>query len=241
MIELVNVSKIYDDKSRALKDVNLTVYENETLGIVGESGSGKSTLLRLIHLMEQPTSGDLLFKQTSTLKWTKKDISRQKEKMSMLFQHFNLLSNLTVLENILLPLKLQKRLNKEKALSLLEFVGLKDKANSYPSQLSGGQKQRVALARALITEPQVLLLDEATSALDIQTTEEILRLLDEVKRKYHPTIVFVSHDLEVIKKTCDRVLVMEKGEIVAESKVSKSKLETEGLTYKEKAIKVLSS
>lgn len=241
MIELINVSKRYSNELEALKNINLVVKEKESLGIVGESGSGKSTLLRLIHLMEKPTSGELLFEDEATGNWSKKKIRNQKQEMSMLFQQFNLLNNLSVLDNVLLPLKLQKRLDREKAIYLLEFVGLVDKVNHYPSQLSGGQKQRVALARALITEPQLLLLDEATSALDQQTTEEILRLLEQVKKNYEPTIIFVSHDLDVIKKTCDRVLVMEKGVIVAESYVRKNQLTTQPITYRERAIQVLSS
>lgn len=242
MIQLVNVSKKYPQKKEelvALSNISFTVAEKEVLGIVGESGSGKSTLLRLLQLMEQPTTGEISFNELSVTNWTDTQIRNQKKKMSMLFQTFNLLGNVTVLDNVLLPLKLQGIKDEKKALDLLEFVGLSEKAKEYPAKLSGGQKQRVALARALITDPEILLLDEATSALDDQTTTDILFLLERVKKDYSPTIIFVSHDLEVVKKICDRVLVMESGNIVADLKVASSLLEEQVESYSEKAVRVL--
>ncbi|NKC68927.1 methionine ABC transporter ATP-binding protein [Vagococcus fluvialis] len=242
MIQLVNVSKKYPQKKEelvALSNISFTVAEKEVLGIVGESGSGKSTLLRLLQLMEQPTTGEISFNELSVTNWTDTQIRNQKKKMSMLFQTFNLLGNVTVLDNVLLPLKLQGIKDEKKALDLLEFVGLSEKAKEYPAKLSGGQKQRVALARALITNPEILLLDEATSALDDQTTTDILFLLERVKKDYSPTIIFVSHDLEVVKKICDRVLVMESGNIVADLKVASSLLEEQVESYSEKAVRVL--
>lgn len=242
MIQLVNVSKKYPQKKEelvALSNISFTVAEKEVLGIVGESGSGKSTLLRLLQLMEQPTTGEISFNELSVTNWTDTQIRNQKKKMSMLFQTFNLLGNVTVLDNVLLPLKLQGIKDEKKALDLLEFVGLSEKAKEYPAKLSGGQKQRVALARALITNPEILLLDEATSALDDQTTTDILLLLERVKKDYSPTIIFVSHDLEVVKKICDRVLVMESGNIVADLKVVSSLLEEQVESYSEKAVRVL--
>lgn len=242
MIQLVNVSKKYPQKKEelvALSNISFTVAEKEVLGIVGESGSGKSTLLRLLQLMEQPTTGEISFNELSVTNWTDTQIRNQKKKMSMLFQTFNLLGNVTVLDNVLLPLKLQGIKDEKKALDLLEFVGLSEKAKEYPAKLSGGQKQRVALARALITNPEILLLDEATSGLDDQTTTDILLLLERVKKDYSPTIIFVSHDLEVVKKICDRVLVMESGNIVADLKVVSSLLEEQVESYSEKAVRVL--
>ncbi len=242
MIQLVNVSKKYPQKKEelvALSNISFTVAEKEVLGIVGESGSGKSTLLRLLQLMELPTTGEISFNDLSVTNWTDTQIRNQKKKMSMLFQTFNLLGNVTVLDNVLLPLKLQGIKDEKKALDLLEFVGLSEKAKEYPAKLSGGQKQRVALARALITDPEILLLDEATSALDDQTTTDILFLLERVKKDYSPTIIFVSHDLEVVKKICDRVLVMESGNIVADLKVASSLLEEQVESYSEKAVRVL--
>ncbi len=244
MIELINISKTYqqDKKTiKALDQVSLQVQKREVLGIVGESGSGKSTLLKLIQLMDMPTSGDILMDKKSVLLWNDKELRNKKKQMSMLFQAFNLLSNLTVLDNVLLPLRLQKQKNSKQALELIEFVGLKDKKNAYPAQLSGGQKQRVALARALVTSPELLLLDEATSALDDKTTDGILKLLERVKENYAPTIVFVSHDLDVIKRTCDRVLVMETGKIIGETLVRNQQVDKKFESYGEKAIRVLSS
>lgn len=243
MIELREVSKLYQQKglaTQALTDISFVIDKKESLGIVGESGSGKSTLLRMIQLMETPSTGDILINGVSTLKWTEKQRQNQKRKMSMLFQGFNLLSNLTILDNVMLPLKLQKRKEEKKALELLDFVGLSDQMKFYPSQLSGGQKQRVALARALITNPEILLLDEATSALDDRTTEEILVLLEKIKKSYEPTIIFVSHDLDVIKASCERVLIMEKGKIINEAKVKQKKVSLMSESYSEKAMRVLS-
>lgn len=243
MIELRNVSKVYNQQKEAgaaLQNISLKVLPEETLGVVGESGSGKSTLLRLIQLMEKPTTGDILINGNSVEQWSDSQIRNQKRKMSMLFQHFNLLSNMTVLDNVLLPLTLQGFKNQEtKALELLEFVGLSSKIKEYPAQLSGGQKQRVAFARALITDPEILLLDEATSALDDQTTSDILHLLNKVKKQYRPTIVFVSHDLEVIKKSCERVLILEKGQIISDINVNNRHLEQESESYPDKALRVL--
>lgn len=243
MIELRNISKTYSKKEHqltALKKVSFSVGSGETLGIVGESGSGKSTLLRILQLMEQPTAGDILFDKVSVSNWKESDVRKQKQKMSMLFQNFNLLNNMTVLENVILPLKLQGNMDQKKALDLLEFVGLSSKSKEYPAELSGGQKQRVALARALMTDPEVLLLDEATSALDDQTTTDILLLLEKVKKDYQPTIIFVSHDLGVIKKVCERVIVMNNGKIETDFTVRKEPIEEKAESYYEKAVRVLS-
>ena len=242
MIELVNVKKTYTQGNRlveAVKGISLELKPGETLGIVGESGSGKSTLLQLIQLMEKPTSGEILFNGESSRHWSEKRIRKEKKQMSMLFQHFNLLGNLKVIDNVLLPLKIQGNLDVTKGERLLEFVGLAHKKNDYPSQLSGGEKQRVALARALVTQPKWLLLDEATSALDLKTTNSILLLLEKVKKEYAPGIIFVSHDLEVIKKSSERVLIMEKGQFVDTFVINQLTVEEEQESYSEKAQRVL--
>ncbi|MGX7024490.1 ATP-binding cassette domain-containing protein [Vagococcus hydrophili] len=238
MIELVNVSKKYQE-IEVLKGINLKVEENDIVGIVGESGSGKSTLLRLIQLMEEPTSGVIVLNNHLATTWNKREICEQQKKMSLLFQNFNLLSNLKVIDNVHLPLKLQGKKELKKAEKLLDFVGLSDKKNMYPAQLSGGQKQRVALARALITDPEVLLLDEATSALDEQTTREMVLLLERVHREFKPTIIFVSHDLNVIKHCCHKVFIMEKGCLVDNFEIQKESFLTDDESYLDKARRVL--
>lgn len=239
MIELRNVSKQYDD-TQVLNSINLKIEKQEIVGIVGESGSGKSTLLRVIQLMESPSTGEILLDNRLIKNLSKSEIRNQQREMSLLFQQFNLLNNLTVIDNVHLPLKLQGKKDIRKAKELLTFVGLAEKINEYPSSLSGGQKQRVALARALITDSKVLLLDEATSALDEQTTREMIMLLERVHQAFLPTIVFVSHDLNAIKHCCDRVFVMEQGKIVSNLSIRKKSFLTDDESYPEKAKRVLS-
>ncbi|HCM90336.1 MULTISPECIES: ATP-binding cassette domain-containing protein [Vagococcus] len=239
MIELRNVSKQYDG-FQVLNSINLKIEKQEIVGIVGESGSGKSTLLRIIQLMENFSAGDLLLDNHLIKNLSKSEIREQQRKMSLLFQQFNLLNNLTVIDNVHLPLKLQGKKEIKKAKKLLNFVGLAEKINDYPSSLSGGQKQRVALARALITNPKVLLLDEATSALDEQTTREMIMLIEKVHQEFLPTIVFVSHDLNAIKHCCDRVFVMEQGKVVSNLDIKRQSFVTHDESYPEKAKRVLS-
>lgn len=212
MIELKHINQTYQEKS-ALQDINLKINEGEIVGIVGKSGSGKSTLLKIIDLMEAPDSGEYLLDGQATADLSKKQLQQQKKQMGMVFQQFNLLRNLTVSQNVALPLKLEKRPNDAKVMELLRFVGMADKAAVYPSQLSGGEKQRVALARALVLEPKILLCDEATSSLDEENTMEVLRLLQKIHQQLQPTILFVSHELATIKELCQRVIVMEDGRI----------------------------
>lgn len=226
LIELHHVSKTFEqsgDKVQALNDINLSIEEADIYGIIGMSGAGKSTLVRCLNFLEKPTSGEVIIdgKDLGTL--SEKELRAERKNISMIFQHFNLLMQKNVISNICFPLRLRKIKRKEaekKAYELLETVGLSDKAKSYPSQLSGGQKQRVAIARALASEPKILLCDEATSALDPQTTESILELLKDINKKYNITIVIITHQMSVIQKICNKVAIVEAGEIVEEGNVA---------------------
>lgn len=230
MIKLQNINKTFytNDKAvHALKNVSLDIQKGEVFGVIGFSGAGKSTLVRCINLLEVPTSGNVIVNGTqlnpdlSKVSFQNRhhqsqQLRKQRKKIGMIFQQFNLMKSRTVFQNIAFPLKDQK-LSKEvltkKVTDLLELVGLQDKANAYPSQLSGGQKQRVGIARALANDPDILLCDEATSALDPQTTKTILKLLKKVNTDLGITIVIITHEMDVVKDICDRVAVMEDGEV----------------------------
>ena len=207
-IKIENVSKTYSSKEgtvQALKNVSLTIRSGEIYGIIGMSGAGKSTLVRCMNFLEQPTSGNVLIKGRALGGLKEKELRKQREQIGMIFQHFNLLMQKSVLENVCFPMYIQgkkKKEAREKAEELLEIVGLKEKANAFPSQLSGGQKQRVAIARALATSPKILLCDEATSALDPQTTASILELLQEINRKFNITIVIITHQMSAADGLC---------------------------------------
>ena len=225
LIELKKVSKSFEQKDgqiQALKEISLSIEESDIYGIIGMSGAGKSTLVRCLNYLERPTSGSVVIdgKDLSTL--SGKELRQERESISMIFQHFNLLMQKNVLDNVCFPLRLKKIKKKEaqeKALQLLETVGLKEKAKAYPSQLSGGQKQRVAIARALASNPKILLCDEATSALDPQTTEAILKLLKQIHKEYGITIVIITHQMSVIQEICNKVAIIEGGELVEEGRV----------------------
>lgn len=226
MIELRNVAKTYTGAAgdfTAIRNINLCINEGDVFGIIGLSGAGKSTLVRCINLLEMPTEGEVLFEGRSLTKLPQKELLAARQKIGMIFQGFNLLSQRTALGNILYPLEIAG-VPKAKAIArakeLLELVGLADKEKSYPSQLSGGQKQRVAIARALATDPKVLLCDEATSALDPTTTVQILDLLGEINRTLGVTIVVITHEMRVVEKICNRVAVIDSSEIVEEGLVS---------------------
>lgn len=220
MIELIDVSKTFtlDNKEvRAVKDVNIDIKKGEIFGVIGYSGAGKSTLVRCINMLERPTTGQVIIDDVDLTTLREKDLRFQRQNIGMIFQQFNLLASRTAFENVAFPLKnrgYSKQAIKSKVESLLELVGISEKANAYPSELSGGQKQRVAIARALATDPAILLCDEATSALDPQTTKSILKLLKEVNRKLGITIVIITHEMSVIKEICNRVAVMEDGKVV---------------------------
>ena len=219
MISLKNVSKTFSTKYgdiKAIHNINLDITQNEIFGIIGHSGAGKSTLIRCINLLETPTSGSVIVDGQDMTQLSNAALCNKRKKIGMIFQHFYLMPSRTVLQNVTLPLKGTKLTMAEKitkAEQLLNLVGLSHRVNAYPSALSGGEKQRVAIARALANDPNVLLCDEATSALDPQTTKSILSLLKEVNAKLGITIVLITHEMHVIKEICDRVAVMEGGEI----------------------------
>lgn len=220
MIDLLHVSKTFESKQadvHAVRDVSLHIDDGEIFGIIGFSGAGKSTLIRCINLLERPTKGSVLVDGNDLLKLDDSQLRMVRKKIGMIFQHFNLMRSRTVFQNVAFPLKGNKLTQAEietKVMDLLKLVDLADKRDAYPSELSGGQKQRVAIARSLANDPKVLLCDEATSALDPQTTRSILKLLQEVNRRMHITIVLITHEMAVIKEICDRVAVMENGVIV---------------------------
>lgn len=220
MIEFQDVSKLFTSKNKevvALQNVDLTINEGDIFGVIGFSGAGKSTLLRLVNLLERPTSGAVLVNGENLASLSNKQLRTAQKKIGMIFQHFHLLNSKTVYENVAMPLllsKVKKSDIEKRVKETLAFVGLSEKADSYPDQLSGGQKQRVGIARALVTNPSVLLCDEATSALDPQTTISILNLLKKVNATYNITILMITHEMEVIKEICNRVAVMEEGEVV---------------------------
>lgn len=225
MITFENVSKEFGSEEKtvkAVKDVTLTVNKGEIFGIVGFSGAGKSTLIRLVNLLESPTSGKVIVNNYEISAISQSELRKVRRGIGMIFQSFNLFNSRTVSGNIAYPLKLAK-MPKEKIDSrvkeLLRFVGLEDKADKYPEQLSGGQKQRVGIARALATSPDILICDEATSALDPETTGEILNLLKRINREYNITILLITHEMHVIRTICDRMAVMEKGEVIEQGNV----------------------
>ncbi len=225
MITINNVSKTYVQDNRkveAVKNVDLHIQKGEIFGIIGYSGAGKSSLIRCINFLERPTTGSVKLQGVDLAHLNESQLRDTRRKMGMIFQHFNLLMSSTVYENVATPLQLvrtPKKIIEQKVNDLLELVGLQDKANAYPAQLSGGQKQRVAIARALANDPEILLCDEATSAIDPQTTDSILDLLLTINQKYAITIVLITHEMHVIKKICDRVAVMENGEVIEEGPV----------------------
>lgn len=225
MITLKGIKKTYESKAgkfEAVKHVDLTINKGEIFGFVGYSGAGKSTLLRLINGLELPSEGTVQLEDKILSDLNKKAIRHERHSIGMIFQHFNLLWSRTVLENVMFPLeiaKVDKAKRIEKAKDLIQLVGLAGKETSYPAQLSGGEKQRVGIARALANDPKVLLSDEATSALDPQTTDEVLELLEKINRELNVTIVLITHEMEVVRKICNRVAVMDSGVIVEEGPV----------------------
>lgn len=220
MIELKNISKTFhttSGKVEAVKDANIVIKDGEIFGFIGYSGAGKSTIVRCINLLERPTTGNVIFDDVDLTELSDSDLRKKRKEIGMIFQQFNLLKSLTVFENVAFNLKnesLSKAEIRNRVEELLDLVGIPEKADSYPSQLSGGQKQRVAIARALANNPKVLLCDEATSALDPQTTSQILQLIKELNQKLKITVIIITHEMAVIKSICDRVAVMENGNIV---------------------------
>ncbi len=224
MIEIKNLTKTFDtgQKVHALENVSLSIADGDIFGIIGMSGAGKSTLIRCINMLEKPTSGQILIDGIDMASLNEKELRKMRRKITMIFQNFNLLMQKSCLKNVMFPLELEKtdssKEAKKKALELLDIVGLKDKALSYPANLSGGQKQRVAIARALATNPEVLLCDEATSALDPSTTHSILQLISEINKKLGITCIVITHQMNVIEEICRNVAILDKGKIVETGK-----------------------
>ena len=218
-ILIQDVSKTFETKDgsvQALNHVSLSIETGDIYGIIGMSGAGKSTLVRCMNFLEVPSEGKVLIDGKSLSEFSPKELRKEREKIGMIFQHFNLLMQNNVLENVCFPLYIQGKKKSEaraKALELLEIVGLADRAKAYPAQLSGGQKQRVAIARALASDPQILLCDEATSALDPQTTSSILELLQDINQKFGITIVIITHQMSVVREICTHVAIMKDGEV----------------------------
>ena len=226
MIKLNNITKIFtlpDKKLTALDDVSLHVPKGQICGVIGASGAGKSTLIRCVNLLERPTHGAVVIDDVDLTQLSDTELVKTRRQIGMIFQHFNLLTSRTVFENVALPLELENKSKaeiQEKTTALLALVGLSDKHNVYPANLSGGQKQRVAIARALASDPKVLLCDEATSALDPATTQSILKLLKEINRTLGITILLITHEMEVVKRICDQVAVIDKGRLIEQGTVS---------------------
>ncbi|MEN6435142.1 MAG: ATP-binding cassette domain-containing protein [Anaerolineaceae bacterium] len=220
MISIKNVKKVFgegDNQLHALDDVSITIERGEIFGVVGPSGAGKSTLIRCVNMLEKPTSGSIKVNNIEVTTLSSQELRKARQRMGMIFQHFNLLSSRTVTDNVAFPLEItgvEKSIREERVKELLKLVDLSEKADAYPAQLSGGQKQRVGIARALATQPDILLSDEATSALDPQTTTSILNLLKELNRNLGLTILLITHEMEVVRQICDRVAVLKNGKVV---------------------------
>ncbi|WP_349515507.1 methionine ABC transporter ATP-binding protein [Leuconostoc suionicum] len=230
IIELKNIDVTFHQKKRtieAVKNVSINIERGDVYGIVGYSGAGKSTLVRVINLLQEPTSGSVTVNGETFFQADSQDAKKtrigtndlrvRRRKIGMIFQHFNLLNERTVTENVAFALqhsKLNDDEKKAKVAELLELVDLSDRAEQYPSQLSGGQKQRVAIARALANDPEILISDEATSALDPRTTNQILALLKKLNQEFGLTIVLITHEMQAVKEIANKVAVMQNGEII---------------------------
>ena len=220
IIQIKNVTKTFigkDNQVEALKGISLDINKGDIYGIIGMSGAGKSTLVRCLNYLEKPTTGTVVVEDQDLSTLTEAELRKVRTGIAMIFQHFNLLMQRSVLDNVCFPMEIvgvKKQAARKRAMELLEIVGLKEKADAYPSQLSGGQKQRVAIARALASNPKILLCDEATSALDPQTTASILELLKSINEQFQLTIVIITHQLSVIREICNRVAIIEHGELV---------------------------
>lgn len=226
MIKLDHITQTYKTPEgrefKALDDVSIEIRPGEIFGIIGRSGAGKSTLVRCINLLNRPSEGTVTVDGKNLTELSEDELRESRHSIGMIFQHFNLLSSRTVYDNVALPLELvgtPKNVIREKVEPLLKLVGLTEHAHKYPSQLSGGQKQRVGIARALTNDPKVLLSDEATSALDPETTVATLALLKRINKELGLTIVMITHEMQVVKQICERVVVMNYGKIVEQGKV----------------------
>ena len=220
IIRLENMSKTFQAQNgevEAVKNITLDIQKGDIFGIIGLSGAGKSTLVRCLNLLERPTSGKVYVNGLDLMSLSEAKLREARRDIGMIFQHFNLLMQRNVVDNVCFPMEIagmKKKEARKKALEFLDIVGLKEKAKAYPSQLSGGQKQRVAIARVLASDPKILLCDEATSALDPQTTKSILNLLKDINQKYGITIVVITHEMAVVQEICNKVAVLEQGTMV---------------------------
>ena len=228
MIEIKNLSKTFhtaEGEVQALQNVSLSIADGDIFGIIGMSGAGKSTLVRTINMLERPTEGTVVIDGVDMGTLSDKELRAKRREITMIFQGFNLLMQKTCLDNVCFPLKLsglrgEKKWREQRAMELLDIVGLKDKAKAYPAQLSGGQQQRVAIARALATDPKVLLCDEATSALDPTTTSSILELIRSINEKTGITVIIITHQMSVVESVCRHVAILDGGVIAEQGEVS---------------------
>ena len=224
IIQVRDVTKTFvgkDNKVEALKGINLDIHKGEIYGIIGMSGAGKSTLVRCLNFLERPTTGTVFIEGKDLSQLKEGELRKTRTEIAMIFQHFNLLMQRNVIDNICFPMEIKGTSRKDavkRAKELLEIVGLSEKAKAYPAQLSGGQKQRVAIARALVLNPKILLCDEATSALDPQITKGILALLLKINKELGITIVVVTHQMEVVKEICNKVAFLKHGKMIATGK-----------------------
>ena len=225
IIRVENISRTFQANNgqvEAVKNISFSIEKGDIFGIIGLSGAGKSTLVRCLNLLEKPNEGNIYVDGKNLMELSPKELRKERQDIGMIFQHFNLLMQRTVLDNICFPLEIagvSRREARKRAAELLETVGLSEKAKAYPAQLSGGQKQRVAIARVLANNPKILLCDEATSALDPHTTKSILKLLKEINQKYGITIVVITHEMAVIQEICSKVAVLDHGSMVEEGTV----------------------
>lgn len=227
LIEIKALSKRYYHKKEAdfhaLRHINLNIEKGDIFGIIGQSGAGKSTLMRCLTRLEKPTFGQILIHGQDIVLFQGKELRNYYKSIGKIFQQFNLLSSRTVAENVAYPLEilgLDSEFIRKRVYELLVLVGLEEKREHYPAQLSGGQKQRVGIARALAADPEILFCDEATSSLDPKTTKEILALLKNIQKKLNLTIVLITHEMEVIKQICNKVAVLERGELIETGSLS---------------------
>lgn len=220
MIRVEHLNKVFrsvGEEVVAADDISFAIDKGDIYGVIGLSGAGKSTLVRCLNLLEQPSSGNVYIGEKNLTKLSGKELRMERRKIGMIFQHFNLLMQRTVLDNVCFPLEIagmKKKEARECARKMLQTVGLEDKAKAYPVQLSGGQKQRVAIARVLAANPEIILCDEATSALDPQTTKSILDLLRDINLQYGITIVVITHEMSVVREICSHVAVLDRGRLV---------------------------
>jgi len=224
-IEIRNLTKVYPipgGEVHALTNINLNIEKGDIYGIIGMSGAGKSTLIRCLNRLDTPTDGQILIDGENILAMDKKQLRATRRRMAMIFQQFNLLMQKSVARNVRYPLEIAgvpKKQANERVMELLKIVGLEDKANAFPAQLSGGQKQRVAIARALASDPEMLLCDEATSALDPMTTQSILALLQKINQELGITVVLITHEMAVIRQICNKVAILDGGQLAEEGSV----------------------